>query len=144
MRNINVNLFMAPSSSTKVWAQRQNENGIRSDVILGSPSAHCNGVGICRVMGRGEAVGLTCPSVPATLKATPQGALRMELEKKTMDAAYRRKHFNWMLFQVVEPYRLSPKMRRDLGCNGKWIQPGVYQVWETEKYMIIEFPMTDQ
>lgn len=38
-----------------------SEQKVRAEVVLGSPSANCGGVGICRVMAYGEGVGVICP-----------------------------------------------------------------------------------
>lgn len=112
--------------------------GIRSDVVLGSPSARCNGVGICRVMGQGEGISVTCPVVPASLSVTLEGCLRIAFDRSAMDEQYRQQHFRWMLFQVTEPVRLSPRMRRQLNWPSRWIIPGIYPVWETSSALVVD------
>lgn len=114
---------------------------IRTDVILGSPSANCSGVGICRVMahsteGLSEA---TCPRVKAWLSVTASGKLRFEFEKDSLSEEMLQKHFSWMLFQVLEPCMIPYRLLRYRTIAQRTIRPGIYQVWDTGPHLVVDF-----
>ena len=118
--------------------------GIRSDVVLGSPSARCNGVGICTVMGMGDHPDCPCPRITTVLQTDASGNLQLLFPKTALDSSTVKKHFSWGVFQVVEAYRLSARLCRDIGWNGGWINPGVYKVQESESYLVVTFPFNVQ
>ncbi len=120
---------------------RRGLQRIRTEVILGSPSANCSGVGICRVMayGEGAAPEKKCPSVTAWLSVTETSRLRLEFEKATLSREALRQHFQWYLFQVMEPYVISYRLLRGLTIAQRTIRPGVYLVWATHTHLIVEF-----
>ena len=122
--------------------QRQrtlSEQKVRAEVVLGSPSANCGGVGICRVMAYGEGVGVICPTTTALLSHTEEGKLRFEFQKSSMEGRFLRRHFRWMLFQVLETYVVPYKLMGALKIEQRTIQPGIYQVWEVDDYLIVDF-----
>ena len=116
-----------------------NEQKVRTDVVLGSPSANCGGVGICRVMARGEGADVTCPKTDAWLSLTEEGRLRFEFQKSSMEGRFLRRHFRWMLFQVLEPYVVPYRLLGGLKIEQRTIQPGIYQVWEVGDALIVDF-----
>ncbi len=132
---------MRTLQNTTVQQKQQAYSGqkVRSDVVLGSPSANCSGVGICRVMAQGEGLQIKCPVVPAWISLTAEGKLRFEFEKSAMEGRYLRRHFRWMLFQVFEtctvPYSLMGKLK----LEQRTIRPGIYPVYETASRLIVEF-----
>lgn len=115
---------------------------IRSDVILGSPSARCNGVGICRVMGIGEHPESPCARFQAELSLTEKGQIKFTFSRSAFNAGQLQKHFQWGLFQVLEPYRVSARLCRKLGWKSGWIYPGTYRVWETASTLTVVFETT--
>jgi len=115
---------------------------IRSDVILGSPSARCNGVGICRVMGIGEHPESPCARFRAELSLNEKGQIMFVFSKNEFDAGQLHKHFRWGLFQVLEPYRVSARLCRQIGWKSGWIYPGAYRVWETATSLTVIFDTT--
>ncbi len=116
-----------------------SEQKVRAEVVLGSPSANCGGVGICRVMAYGEGVGITCPKVNAWISITDEGKLRFEFQKASMEGRFMRRHFRWLLFQVLETYTVPYKLLGALKLEQRTIQPGIYQVWEVGDNMIVDF-----
>lgn len=114
---------------------------VRTDVILGSPSANCSGVGICRVMAHREGThsDLICPYVRAWLSRADTGKLRFEFDKASLSKAILEEHFTWMLFQVLEPYVVPYRLLPGLKIAERTIRPGVYQVWDAEEHLIVEF-----
>lgn len=118
---------------------RQVQTAIKSDIILGSPSAGCQGVGICRVMLHDEMIQCKCPKVAAWLSVGANGKLRISFLKSAMRSDYIRQHFGWNLFQVHEPYALPRRITRSLGLAPTSILPGVFQVLETQQWITVEF-----
>ncbi|MFN0014487.1 MAG: hypothetical protein ACKVU2_08055 [Saprospiraceae bacterium] len=116
-----------------------SENKIRTDVVLGSPSANCSGVGICRVLAQGEMAGITCPKVATSISLTKEGKMRFEFEKSSMEGRYMRRHFRWLLFQVFEPCLVPYSLLKSAKIEQRTIRPGIYQVWESEECLIVEF-----
>ena len=112
---------------------------VRADVVLGSPSANCGGVGICRVMALGEGAGIACPKVAAWISITDEGKLRMEFQKSSMEGRFMRRHFRWMLFQVFEAYLIPHHILGGVKLNQRTIRPGIYQVWEVDDTLIVDF-----
>lgn len=115
------------------------EQKIRAEVVLGSPSANCGGVGICRVMAYGEGVNISCPKVAAWISVTAEGKLRFEFQKNAMEGRYMRRHFRWLLFQVFESYTVPFSLLGGLKLEQRTIHPGIYQVWEMGESLIVDF-----
>ncbi len=116
-----------------------SEQKVRTEVVLGSPSANCGGVGICRVMAYGEGVGVACPKTEAWLSLTEEGRLRFEFQKSSMEGRFMRRHFRWMLFQVFEAYVVPFRLLGGMKIEQRTIQPGIYQVWEVGDSLIVDF-----
>ncbi|TNE69183.1 MAG: hypothetical protein EP344_00545 [Bacteroidetes bacterium] len=112
---------------------------VRADVVLGSPSANCSGVGICRVMARKGEGEISCPTVNSWISITTDGKLRFEFEKNSMEGRYMRRHFRWLLFQVIEEYVVPRPVLGPLKFKERTIKPGIYQVWEVDGWFIVEF-----
>lgn len=118
---------------------RQVQSAIKSDIILGSPSAGCQGVGICRVMLHDEMIQCKCPKVTAWLSVGANRKLRVSFLKSTMTSDYIQQHFGFQLFQVQEPYALPRRITRALGMPATTITSGVFPVWETAQWITVEF-----
>ena len=132
---------MRTTYTTPTFLTHQNIGGqkVRAEVVLGSPSANCGGVGICRVMAFGEGAGITCPKVAAWISLTEEGKLRFEFQKSSMDGRFMRRHFRWMLFQVFEAYVVPYRLLGASKFASRTIQPGIYQVWEVDDTLIVDF-----
>lgn len=114
-------------------------NKIRAEVVLGSPSANCGGVGICRVMALGENANISCPRLPVLLSLTEEGKLRLEFQKSSMEGRFLRRHFRWSLFQVFEPYLIPYSVMGHTKLEQRTIRPGIYQVWEVGDTLMVDF-----
>ncbi len=114
---------------------------VRTDVVLGSPSANCSGVGICRVMAHHpeREMAYSCPHISAWLSTTINGRLRFEFEKSSIDEETMRIHFPWLLFQVAEPYVVPYPLLRHRTIAQRTIRPGIYRVWDSGTHLIVEF-----
>ncbi len=80
-----------------------------------------------------------CPKVSAWLTVTEKGRLQVSFSKAEMDSKFVEKHFEWMLFQVQEPYELPGEMMRELGLSKVIVQPGVYPVRDANGFFTVEF-----
>jgi len=112
---------------------------IKSDLVLGSPSSGCQGVGICQMVNISHETACKCPRVGATIGFSEHGRLRISFKKDTMDIRCLRRHFSWGLFQVLEPYRVPEFVSSGLSINAYTIHPGVYPAWESEDTVIVDF-----
>lgn len=112
---------------------------IKTEIILGSPSSGCQGVGICRVMPYGQPNPYKCTSVTSWISKTPDGKIQISFLKSAMEPRYMRRHFGWMLFQVCEPAELPRSIIKSLTSERVIVQPGIYTVWESAKHLIVEF-----
>ena len=110
-----------------------------SQVVLGSPSTGCNGVGICKMYLKGRHSSLRCPVMAAWLMNSDTGRLRISFSKAAMEGRYLKRHFRWNLFQVLEAFDLPAWTRRKLELAQCRIEPGIYTVWETEEAFIVDF-----
>ena len=99
----------------------------------------CQGVGVCRVMAYGDPFNGKCPVVTAWMSVTEQSKLRCSFWKSTMDKRLMKRHFGWMLFQVFEMYELPVEITRPLSTETVRIFPGIYPVWETSRFLIVDF-----
>lgn len=120
---------------------RQECDTVRADMVLGSPGADCSGLGICKMMSM-MPVGIRykCPVVSAWLSLTHERRLRVHFWKDSMELRLIRRHFRWCLFQVLEPYRIPDELCCALpGLQEHTIRPGIYTVWETPEYLVVDF-----
>lgn len=118
---------------------RRLQKKIKTEIILGSPSSGCQGVGICRVMAYGDPRKYKCPKVTAWMTVTKTGSLRVSFWKSDMDSRFAKRHFGWMLFQVFETYELPGGIALALGLEQAQVRPGIYSVWETPRFLTVDF-----
>ncbi|MEI6411839.1 MAG: hypothetical protein WCR52_20780, partial [Bacteroidota bacterium] len=114
---------------------------VKSEVIFGAPSEGCGGVGICRIIAGSLNIQYKCPKVSALISLTEEGKIKMKFAKNSMQPRFMKRHFRWLLFQVMEPYAVPETLLNKLNqeLQGYTINPGIYQVWETRDWMIVEF-----
>lgn len=142
MLDMQIKTYDMRTLQNTLYNQRHPNNSgqkVRAEVVLGSPSANCSGVGICRVMAQGEGTEYKCPCIPAQLSITAEGKIRFEFNKASMEGRYLRRHFRWALFQVFEAYTIPYSVLGNLKIEQRTIRPGIYQVIETNERMIVEF-----
>ncbi|MBL7972513.1 MAG: hypothetical protein JNL03_13430 [Prolixibacteraceae bacterium] len=120
-------------------ATGQTLKRVKSEIILGSPGMDCQGVGVCRVMAYGNPYTGKCPVVTTWLSQTEQNKIRCAFWKSTMDKRLMRRHFGWMLFQVFELYEIPADVVKTLTTEPLKIYPGIYPVWETSRFLIVDF-----
>ncbi|MCB9345550.1 MAG: hypothetical protein R3A50_00755 [Saprospiraceae bacterium] len=124
---------------SKLLLGANNQKKLQSEIILGSPSSGCQGVGICRVMPYGDQRAITCPKVTAWIKIQAVGNISISFLKADMSPRYIKRHFGWMLFQVYEPYEMPGGISQALGYSEIVLRPGIYPVWESPHYLTVDF-----
>lgn len=112
---------------------------IKAEIMFGNPAAGCQGVGICRVMSIGHQMPCKCQKATVWIDATKEGKLRFRFIKSSLEKTAIRKHFGWRLFQVYEAYHFTAPMAGRLGLKEAVVRPGIYTVWESQRYLIIDF-----
>jgi len=110
-----------------------------SQVVLGSPSTGCSGLGICKMYMSDHPIQVRCPVISVWLMNSEGSRLRISFAKASMESRYRKRHFRWNLFQVLEPFDLPGWTQRKLELTQRRIEPGIYNVWETEEALIVDF-----
>lgn len=112
---------------------------VGAQVILGSPSAGCRGVGVCRVVPLSTRLQFECPLLPVKLGFVQGGRLKFLFEKASLTAEIKTRHFSAGVFQVSAGYSLPKFICRQLGCITHRIEPGIYAVMESDRYLAVEF-----
>lgn len=70
---------------------------------------------------------------------TAERKLRLAFWKSTIDRRLMKRHFGWLLFQVYEMYELPVELSLALSPEPIKIFPGIYPVWETPRFLIVDF-----
>lgn len=90
-------------------------------------------------MAYGEAFNGKCPVVTAWISMTEESKLRSAFWKSTMDRRLMKRHFGWLLFQVYEMYELPFALTKPIAAEPVKVYPGIYPVWETPRFLIVDF-----
>jgi hypothetical protein len=114
---------------------------IKAEVVFGAPSMGCAGVGICKIIAQGLQHRQTCPRVIAHISVTEQGNIFMQFFKPSMKPRFVVRHFKGRTFRVKEPFLLPEFLLLQLGLSqaSYRINPGLFQVKETNDWMIVKF-----
>ncbi|NUQ22657.1 MAG: hypothetical protein HUU34_01805 [Saprospiraceae bacterium] len=112
---------------------------LRTDVVLGSPSAKCRGVGICRVVVAPRQYSGECPLVHAIIGLNANKRARFYFLKATISESIWKQHFQSGLFTVLEVFRLPHRLEKRLGLSSAFIHPGEYVIKTTPQYLMVDF-----
>ena len=114
-----------------------------AEIVFGTPSKNCEGVGICRMIGPNFQVGkaIICPHVPGYLTLDAgRNILSVRFPKKHLSIEMVARHFCKRLFKVTESYRVPVYISRMLGiAQSIQILEGQYAVRETMHDWIVVF-----
>lgn len=131
----NNTIFVQPakySNKQRIFKQ------IRAQVILGSPSEDCLGVGICRILPNGAKVEMfRCAAHRAIVGLAEGNKCCIKFLKEDFDVKTIKRHFGWNLFQVSEAYALPTNICRSLKIQSLILVAGIYPVFVSEKYLIV-------
>ncbi len=138
------NLVHRSTTTQLIWPHKKHiPNTVRAEVVLGSPSANCRGVGICRVTavyGGWKEVGTHCRRAKAIIGLTPQGKLYFSIFRKSVCKGAAQKHFGREEgFRVETAYELPRGITNTLRLERYCIEPGLYPVLETDSKWIVIF-----
>ena len=129
----------SPLQATAVFLPKNAGKSLRSQVVLGSPSAGCQDVGVCRVIPADLQVSVSCPVAIAWLSQTETGKIRFSFLKSSIPENLMHKHFGWGLFQVIECFGLPEFICRGLKVGKCTIDPGIYPVFVRQDRIIVDF-----
>lgn len=115
----------------------------KAEIVFGTPSKNCEGVGICRMIGPNYLAGkeIKCPHVTGYLSLDMgRNVLYIRFSKRSLSSEMVARHFCKRLFKVTEPYKVPVHISRFLGTQQiVMIQAGSYAVRETREDWIIVF-----
>lgn len=110
------------------------------EVIFGTPSKYCQGIGICRILSKApKFIQLSCPHVPAHLSLSASGWLRLRFNRGTIPESLAQQYFGQPFFQVDEPCPLPLRFRLPQHTAPSILLPGLYPILQTEESWIILF-----
>jgi len=123
------------------WRPLTQTNGMRMEVVFGTPSQNCIGSGICMVMNRlPSRQQLRCPHAPAWL-SFEQGLLVFRFPKSEVLSEEAILRFASPWFLVQEPFQVPRHCARQLGMPAQQISPGVYKIRETHLDWVLAFQL---
>lgn len=110
---------------------------VQAEIILGIPSEGCQGHGICRVLTQSALKSIKCPSVTGYISLEADQTLRFTFPKSALSTPLKQKHFSSPWFKVEEPFILPNRVAALFGFRRSKIQPGSYQIIETEYFFAV-------
>lgn len=101
----------------------------RAEVIFGTPSKNCDGVGICHISGIDHVrVRRKCPAFAGWLQVEPSGAVKMTFSTETLSAEVMHRCFRGDWFAIEEPYDFPQPVISALGLGQYRVKAGFYPV----------------
>jgi hypothetical protein len=128
-----------PFQSTALLLPKNASRSIRAQVVLGSPAAGCQDVGVCRVIPMETPWKMKCPAVVAWISLTEENKIRFSFLLDSIPEKIIHRHFGWGLFQVIEAYPLPEFVTRFLKTGRRDILPGIYTVGLRGDRLIVDF-----
>lgn len=110
------------------------------EVIFGTPSKNCDGVGICHINGIDHVrVQWKCPHACACLFRDSSGHLQMIFDRQRLPSNYAERYFANEEFVMEEPYVFPAALCKLLEIGSHTVNPGRYQVRVSERFFKIIF-----
>lgn len=110
---------------------------VKAEVVFGSPKHRCQGVGICKVMPLFSTQETRRPI--AYISTIPNGKIKFEFLKDSLNQDMLETHFKDMLFIVVDEFHFSEVMLKRINREALSIASGMYSIKETEHFYTIIF-----
>lgn len=110
---------------------------IKSEVIFGSPKNRCKGAGICKVLTLSAGREAARPIAYITLETNQR--VRFDIVKESVTQEMIDQHFLDNRFQVTDRFLFPRPILRNWEIERLVIQPGFYEVLETQQFYTICF-----
>lgn len=112
-----------------------------SDVVFGSPSANCNGLGVCKITTIGQAAKQygSCQSVGGLFSKDQQGDLQVLIPKSKVCVMLFRKYFMKGKIELKKPCPIPQYLQQYLGYAKPALTPGCYPIFSEGQYFLIVF-----
>jgi hypothetical protein len=112
-----------------------------SDVIFGSPSSNCNGLGVCKITALGQAAMQysRCQAVGGLFSKNTAGDMQVLIPRSKVCTDLYRKYFMHGMIELKHPCAIPDYLRRHLSFRNTTISPGKYPIHSDGPYFIIEF-----
>lgn len=102
------------------------------EVVFGSPSKYCEGLGIC-VVSIFLPRSIRCPKVKGLASYAPlQNRIYFSFQKDAVGQPHILKCLSQGIFIVEEAFQVSAGISKSLGLRPSWILPGIYPVFSDE------------
>lgn len=116
---------------------------IKMDVVFGSPSKHCAGLGICMIFHHDPMLKhkIKCPGFIAFLSSTPDRRLRFRFPKAGNADEQLAARFVNNYFLVEERFYIPRALAQAWRLPSVWAAPGLYPVLETTQEWLVQIRM---
>lgn len=120
---------------------------ITAEVIFGSLSKNCRGVGICKVdvHGRASSSCKKCPCrTQAEIAVLENGQVRFTFETARLNKFLFNRYFRNLEFPVPEGFVFTPELLQELGLSHFTVRPGIYPVNDQSGTVAVDFQSVEQ
>lgn len=116
---------------------------VKMEVVFGSPSKHCAGLGICMIYHHDPMLKHTiqCPSFIAFLSPTPNLSLRFRFPKAGYTDERVAARLATDFFLVEERFYIPRSLASAWHLPSVWAAPGSYPVLETPQEWLLQIRM---
>lgn len=115
---------------------------VEMEVVFGTPSKNCAGVGVCFIAERlPQTFVIACPHAPARIFCRQQELIFCFQRQHISGPAFTA-FFGRALFEVEEAFRLPTHLRKMLDIATKWVPPGMYPVEYLANEWRLRIPVT--
>ncbi len=102
---------------------------VHAEIIFGSPSANCQGQGICRVLSGTETTSCSCAKFPVRVSAsTHSSGISFLFSKAVLPETIQALYFDNKVLIVREIFFISPLLASELGLATCRVKPGEYSI----------------
>jgi hypothetical protein len=117
-------------------------DGVKSNVIFGSPRQDCNGTGICQIASFDGVLSLKnrqCRQTMGFVQANPDGtSLRIAFRKTDMCSRLYANHFYKGVFKMSDACPLPQDFRKKTGVTLNNLRAGDYKVHEANGWIHVD------
>lgn len=117
---------------------------VHAEIIFGSPSANCQGQGICRVISGTETTSCSCKKTPIRVFAsTHSSELCFLFPKATLSEDITALYFHQKVMIIREVFFISMHLASELGLTTCRVKPGEYTIRDLEDVFEIRMELGD-